>query len=131
MVKSGGEAERDGISRVMEDGFQVWRWEEAERDGISGVMEDGFQVWRWGFYCSFSVGHPILLLLLLLDQHRRLGLLRWVVVSADGFGSDGFDRRRSFLHEIGILSTAWLLKLLSWLCRGVRTETFLVCDCRG
>jgi hypothetical protein len=43
-------------------------------------------------------------------------------MSADGFGSDGFDRRRSFLHEIGVLSIAWLLKLLSWLCRGVRTE---------
>jgi hypothetical protein len=59
----------------------------------------GFRgLWRMGFSI---VGHSILLLLLLLDQHRRLGLLRWVVVSTDGFGSDGFDRHRSFLHEIG------------------------------
>jgi hypothetical protein len=28
MVKYGREAERDGISGVMEDGFQVWQWEE-------------------------------------------------------------------------------------------------------
>jgi hypothetical protein len=46
---------------------------------------------------------------------HRVILMLW-------FGSDGFDRRRSFLHEIGILSIAWLLKLLAWLCHGVRTE---------
>jgi hypothetical protein len=88
-----------------------------------------------GFYCSFSVGRPILLLLLLLDQHRRLGLLRWVVVSADGFGSDGFDRRRSFLHEIGgdrrpLHRLAPQAPFLA-LSRRSNRETFLVCDCRG
>jgi hypothetical protein len=74
--------------------------------GFRGLWKMGFSTVDWVFsdgfqYCSFSVGHPILLILLLLDQHRRLGLLRWVVVSSDGFGSDGFDRHRSFLQEIG------------------------------
>ena len=35
----------------------------------------GFLLFGLGVCCLFSVGHPILLLLLLLDQHRQLGWL--------------------------------------------------------
>jgi hypothetical protein len=35
----------------------------------------GFLLFGLGVCCSFSVGHPILLLLILLDQHHQLGLL--------------------------------------------------------
>jgi hypothetical protein len=63
----------------------------------------GFLLSGLGFCCSFFVDHPILLLLLLLDQHRRLGRLgllgRPIRLLQMGF-SDGFER--------GILLFVWV-----------------------
>jgi hypothetical protein len=74
--------------------------------GFSYGFERGILLFVWVFAVQFGFlllifrRHPILLLLLLLDQHRRLGLLgRPILLLQMGF-SDGFER--------GILLFVWV-----------------------
>jgi hypothetical protein len=72
----------------------------------------GFLLSGLGVCCSFSVGHPILLLFLLLDQHRRLGLLDHPIL----FLQMGLTMMASTAGNVHRLALTVVMASTAWRC---------------